>query len=525
MSDVNPSAARPGKAAKPAPPAPPAENDQEKDPSEEKNFGSRFLFFNAMPSWLVSVILHLLLVVLLAFWPLPGSEKTIIQLLTETEEQVEVDDLEIKEFTPTDLAQFEDAQAVEEEFMVIDDQTFQEEVEIETFDFKDSLTELDDPFELTVVEPTAAIGITANSKTLDRSAESKKKMLQQAGGNEASERAVLDALNWIVRHQLPDGGWSFDHTIGPGAFRKTPGAGEARQARFAATAMAILPLLGAGQTHLEGEAKFKESIRLGLKYLVENQKRVALGGGAVGGSFYEPDGNMYSHGLATIAICEAYAMTKDRDLLYPAQAAINFTVYAQDETTGGWRYAPKSGGDTSVVGWQFMALKSGQMGFLTIPERTIGKAIQFLDSVQAESGAKYGYVDPGGGVSTTAIGLLCRMYLGWDKENPAMVRGVEYLGQQGPSKNNMYYNYYATQVMRHYGGEDWNKWNKAMRDYLIAQQSKDGNTQGSWYFDHQWSKRGGRLYDTSLACMILEVYYRHLPIYGTKAAEEEFPLE
>ena len=58
--------------------------------------------------------------------------------------------------------------------------------------------------------------------------------------------------------------------------------------------------------------------------------------------------------IASIAICEAYAMTKDRDLLYPAQAAINYIVYAQDETTGGWRYRPRSGGDTSVVGWQFM---------------------------------------------------------------------------------------------------------------------------------------------------------------------------
>ncbi|MEE2641296.1 MAG: prenyltransferase/squalene oxidase repeat-containing protein [Planctomycetota bacterium] len=504
---------------------PPAEAEQEQNPSEETSGGNRFIFFNAVPSWLVSAILHLLLVVLLAFWPLPGSSKSLVELLTETEEPVEVEELELKDFTPTDLQQFEDAQPQEDEFMVIDDQSFEEEVEIETFDFETSESELDDPLELKEVQPTAMIGITANSKTLDRSTKSKKKMLKEAGGNEASERAVLDALNWIVQHQLPDGGWSFDHTTGPGTFRKTPGPGEARQARFGATAMAILPLLGAGQTHLEGEAKFKASIRRGLMFLVENQKRVALPGGGVGGSFFEPGGNMYSHGLATIAICEAYAMTKDRDLLYPAQAAINFIVYAQDDTTGGWRYAPRAGGDTSVVGWQFMALKSGQMGFLTIPERTVGKAIQFLDSVQAESGAKYGYVEPGGGSSTTSIGLLCRMYLGWDKENPAMARGVEYLGKQGPSKNNMYYNYYATQVMRHYGGDEWKKWNKAMRDYLITQQSKKGNVKGSWYFDHHWSKRGGRLYNTSLACMVLEVYYRHLPIYGSKAAEEEFPLE
>jgi len=38
------------------------------------------------------------------------------------------------------------------------------------------------------------------------------------------------------------------------------------------------------------------------------------------------------------------------------------------------------------------------------------------------------------------------------------------------------------------------------------------------------SERGGRLYCTSMATMILEVYYRHMPIYGKQAATEEFPL-
>lgn len=491
----------------------------------EPRSGSRFILFSAVPAWLVSAILHLVLVVLLAFWPLPGVDKTLVELLTETTKTEVVEEIELKEFTPQDVQTFEDATPTDDQFMVIDDSEFAEDVDLEDFDFSESITEKMDALQMDSLEVNATVGMTSATKSLDRSSESKKKMLKEAGGNEASERAVLDALNWIVQHQLPDGGWSFDHTIGPGAFRKSPGAGEARQARFGATAMAILPLLGAGQTHLEGEAKFKESIRKGLTFLVENQKKVALPGGAVGGSFYETEGNMYSHGLATIALCEAYAMSKDRDLVYPAQAAINFIVYAQDPVTGGWRYQPRQGGDTSVVGWQFMALKSGQMGYLTIPERTIANATRFLDAVQVESGAKYGYAEPGAGSSTTSIGLLCRMYLGWDKENPALERGVEFLGKSGPSKNNMYYNYYATQVMRHYGGEPWKRWNKAMRDYLVAQQSKAGNVKGSWYFDHQWSRRGGRLYNTSLGCMTLEVYYRHLPIYGSKAAEEEFPLE
>ena len=101
---------------------------------------------------------------------------------------------------------------------------------------------------------------------------------------------------------------------------------------------------------------------------------------------------------------------------------------------------------------------------------------------------------------------------------------MEYLSKIGPS-DNMYYNYYATQVMRHYGGEHWETWNTKMRDTAGQRQDTKGHAKGSWYFPKSpWAERGGRLYCTSMATMILEVYYRHMPIYGKQAAEEEFPL-
>ena len=38
-------------------------------------------------------------------------------------------------------------------------------------------------------------------------------------------------------------------------------------------------------------------------------------------------------------------------------------------------------------------------------------------------------------------------------------------------------------------------------------------------------ERGGRLYNTSLACMTLEVYYRYLPLYDDGSVADEFPLD
>jgi hypothetical protein len=247
--------------------------------------------------------------------------------------------------------------------------------------------------------------------------------------------------------------------------------------------------------------------------------------GANGGALNESGGNMYAHGIASIALCEAYAMTQDKGLYAPAQQAVNYICYAQDPVGGGWRYSPRQRGDTSAVGWQIMALKSGHMAYLQIPPVTVQKAFRYLDGVQANSGANYGYTDPGSGAATTAIGLLCRMYLGWKKDNPALQRGVQWLSQKGPS-NNMYYNYYATQVMRHWEGDEWKKWNAKMRDQLVNSQDQKGHEAGSWGGggDHGATK-GGRLYTTSMSTMVLEVYYRHLPIYRKQSTEEDFPLD
>jgi hypothetical protein len=212
-------------------------------------------------------------------------------------------------------------------------------------------------------------------------------------------------------------------------------------------------------------------------------------------------------------------------LLHPAQLALNHITYAQDPVGGGWRYRVRQPGDTSVVGWQFMALKSGHMAYLKVDPQTIRGAVKFLDSVQTNSGANYGYTGPGGGGATTAIGLLCRMYAGWDQDHPALERGAQWLSDRGPSQTDMYYNYYATQVLHHYGGELWEAWDEKMKGHLLKTQSQTGHQAGSWYFaDPHGGSKGGRLYGTTMAAMTLEVYYRYSALYKSVAVEEDFQL-
>jgi hypothetical protein len=200
------------------------------------------------------------------------------------------------------------------------------------------------------------------------------------------------------------------------------------------------------------------------------------------------------------------------ELAAAAQRAIGFIERAQHRG-GGWRYTPGQAGDTSVVGWQLMALKSGYLAGLKVQPATIKRSVRFLDAVQQRRGVGYGYTSRGNGAATSAIGLLCRMFTGWNRERRSLVMGVNRLEQMARPKMGLYFYYYATQVMHHYGGAPWHKWNLWMREHLVVSQDRGGPEAGSWLLQGSHDATG-RLYCTSMATMTLEVYYRYSPIYG-----------
>ncbi len=325
-----------------------------------------------------------------------------------------------------------------------------------------------------------------------------------------SDRAVALALDWLARHQGPDGGWSLDfHNR-----CKDPsctGVGDSH-CEAAATAMGLLPFLAAGQTH-ERRCHYQKVVRAALAWLVGHQK--PTGDLSAGGS------QMYSHGLATIALCEAYGMTADSRLRLPAQAALHFIEVGQDPETGGWWYAHRQqGGDTSVSGWQVMALKSGLMAGLKVEPASLERARKWLDSVgKGTSKGLFSYrPDRPASDTMTAVGLLCTQYLGASRGDPRIVEGTAFLMANLPAieARNVYYWYYAAQVMHNQQGPAWDQWNRRMRRILAQSQATKGCASGSWDPDRPkdpWGSQGGRLMMTSLSALTLEVPYRYLPLY------------
>jgi hypothetical protein len=349
------------------------------------------------------------------------------------------------------------------------------------------------------------------------------------GGNALSEAAVARGLEWLALHQAADGHWSLHEFHRHGRDKPLPagktfacncGGETPRRNDVAATAFGLLPFLGAGFTHKPApkaaSRDYSKTVGQGVNWLIGRQGKDGYYGG-----------DMYAHGLATIALCEAYGMTSDPRLKASAQLAVNFVARAQDQAGGGWRYAPRQAGDTSVTGWQLMALKSAQMAGLAVPQKTLTLADRFLDSVESSSKGGYKYLPTNERESATmtAVGLLCRQYSGVNPRNPALLAGVQKLKAVPPGRGGLYYEYYATQVMHHMQGAAWRFWNLGpdgsgrggMRDTLIARQDvgatpRRDHQNGSWAPEAE----GGRIMSTSLSLLCLEVYYRHLPLYRTR---------
>ena len=466
-------------------------------------------------SWLLSLLVHLLLLVVLALVTLPGDQlrETFVVLQVQDAEAEPVLDLlpmpdANPETPPGAVSQIDPALVTEME------------APVPLLTVPDLPTVSPSPtavsFRPNIPEP---IGGEFRGGIVGRT--TRRSMATQHGATPASEAAVDEALAWLVRHQLSDGSWSFglDQPECDCEFH-----GAYANARIGATALALLPFLGAGQTHERGA--HREAIERGLLYLMERQEHPS-------GSLWEPLGTMYSHGIASLVLCEALAMSAtDPGAVNPeyhhqprlhgaAQRATKYIVKAQHKA-GGWRYRPNQYGDTSVLGWQLMALHSARMAGLTVPKSTFTKAAKFLHQMQSgRYGGMYGYQDREAAPGTTAVGLLSRMYLGWKRSHPGIHQGVRQIDEWRLSYDNLYYNYYAIQVLHHVRGDVWEKWHPVIRDHLVEQQETEGHAAGSWYFDDEsGAMQGGRLYTTAMATMILQVYYRHMPIYSDAAVPQ-----
>jgi hypothetical protein len=461
-------------------------------PSRDEPLPSLGELVQDSPPWLVSAVVHMLIVIILGLIVIDPkiTDGLLLQFSTNDAEVPVVGDLDVPIGVP--------------EGDLTGDPLVQESFNVEEVLSEVSADEmlLPDPDMTGEIEPIR-LALSGRETGMQQA------LLGAYGGTGGTQNAVMEALKWLARNQGRNGMWSMQGKYTDGA----------RNENFeAATAMALIAFQGAGYVPGSGEdTRFEEVVGRGWKALLSRQE-------PTGNFFREGQGTaqLYTHAFCTIALCELYGMTKDERYREPAQRAINYCVEVQ-APEGGWKYFPGSGSDLSVTGWFVMALQSGRMAGLEVKSETLLNVGEFLDSVSHEYGSFYAYQDNSPpSKSMTAEGLLCRQYLGWGREDERLVRGANYLLDNLPewkiSDRDAYYWYYATQVCHHMEGKHWQAWNKVMRELIPQNQVKDGKERGSWDpKGFRWDTEGGRLFITCLNTYMLEVYYRHLPIYQQHA--------
>lgn len=324
--------------------------------------------------------------------------------------------------------------------------------------------------------------------------------IHELGGSRESEKAVAAGLDWLARHQAVDGHWS-DKSQCDGTSCSSLNYSAALTAQ---TGLAVLAFQAGGHYAFNGQ-KYSENVRRGLDWLVERQK---------------PDGCLfdrhtwYEHGIATFALAEACAVAR-AECRIPAQRyekaanqAVGFLEkhqYAQ----GGWRYdlGSQGRGDTSVTGWQILALKSAREAKIDIVPETMVRVLKFFDAVGDPKTGHTGYTDSGRHTDlTTAVGLVVQNFFVKEPNSSMVLKAAkhlehraQYLGQRG----DFYTLYNSTLAMFLTGGDAWTNWNDAVRDAVLQRQEQSGCQHGSW------SGKYGRTLATAWAVLTLEVYYRY----------------
>ena len=472
-------------------------------------------------SWLLSVTVHLVVLILLAL---------LTYRLTAPDRGLEIEGAAGEPTQPSNFVVVEQKQIAAESDGVAQDVRAEVQVDTQRAHAPSSFVSPEEAVPLELAELSALLHGGSSSATpyaylgggslAARTPEGRRKNGEKYGATPQSEAAVENALKWLAQHQRSDGSWSFDLQLSPCDGRCRHGRKRNEDTptpATAATGLALLAFLGAGYT--SDSEPYGETVQKGLYYLR------AVAAETQYGYDWQQGGSMYGHGIALLAMSEAMGMMKhgakfDSDLLHYVDRGSYFTVVAQHEN-GSWGYTPGRPGDTTITGWQLLSLVGAQKAGIQMRSDTFSKTRAFLLSVRKGPLYEFGYRSSDAEPTMTAIALTLMMYLGQTPGNTSFDLSVDKMAEAGPTLTNVYHDYYATLALHHFQHRDWEAWNTKLRDHLVATQATKGHEAGSWHFADEFGDVGGRLYTTAMCTLILEVYYRYLPLYDQPP---EFPL-
>lgn len=365
-----------------------------------------------------------------------------------------------------------------------------------------------------------------------------RKQPNMKGGGRGLRQAIEWSLDWLARHQDPEGFWDADGFAMQCMDEPCNGKGRALN-DVGVTGLALLSFMGAGSTPLSG--MHGDVVRRGVKHLCDIQL-------PADGRLVErlDSGWMYNHAIGSLALVEAYGLTRLPTLKRRAQKALDF-IHRSKNPGKAWRYNigetdPVAQNDVSVTSWMVICLATGKSFGLSVDPRDLEDALLYLDEMTDPATGRTGYNERGMLSSReagdenlwpyteteaiTAAAMLARCLAGHvmgDTESciAKIESGAKLLRSHLPEWNvekgsiDFYYWYYGSYSMYQLAGKDWRIWKTAMEKAVVENQRKEGCERGSW--DPQvdpWGDSGGRVYATAMNTLCLEVFFRYEVVLG-----------
>lgn len=365
-----------------------------------------------------------------------------------------------------------------------------------------------------------------------------------------SRQGAIDAgLGWLARHQTADGSWranavdpactaAFDHGHPKSTWIDHYDSGS--------TALGTLAFIHAGVTS-RSPGEHAAVLGRALDWLRSQQNEQ--------GFFSKDHAFIYNEALATMALVEHYAATKDASEVASAQRAVDFLVRAQRPSPSGdgawgWRYSSrmeieeKFGGqppdelgkrelfdsDVSVSGWAATALIAAERAGLVVDPAALKGVAEFMRWCRARDGL-VGYNDPrNAGLKVqgrddqflyhsscmSAIALRLSLELDARPEDGFILPAASRIALDAPavSADGLSIDYYywlnGTLALAAYDRgrppRYIQAWDRALKDTLLGLQEHkpDACGRGGWLVPDRWSYAAGPVYTTAMALLALE---------------------
>src|SRR5437773_1558359 len=209
-----------------------------------------------------------------------------------------------------------------------------------------------------------------------------------------TKKAVAKGLAWLAAKQNPDGSWSDGRYLH----------------NTAITSFALLAFMSQG--HLPNQGQYGPEVGKGARFLMAAAQNISVTdretGKKLDGAYIigARGGNMYAHGMATLALAELSGQTGDAEMRAILKRATDLIINTQN-AQGGWRYEPQpTGGDISVTIMQVMALRAAKNAGVHVPDVTLEKAIKYIKACYNPSEGGFSYMpgQRGPGFARTAAG-------------------------------------------------------------------------------------------------------------------------